>query len=98
MLLVTAECLVLLIWGEGGYIKQKFNVANFGQVLQCLEMIQTQTQKFSTEWDNPGVDILHMSESMQNLKMLMKISRVFYRRWEKNSKPSAHSCEFLVSM
>ena len=44
---------------DGGYIKQKFNVANFSQVLQCLELIQTQTQKFSTEWDmdNPGVDI-----------------------------------------
>ena len=33
-------------------------------------MIQTQAQKFSTEWANPaGVDILHLSESMQSLKI-----------------------------
>ena len=61
--------MVVLIWdeGEGHYVKRKFNVSNFAEVLHCLEIIQSQAHKFNTEWANPA-DFLHLSESMQSLR------------------------------
>ena len=68
-LLVTIDFLTLLRWDGESYRKQKFNVTNFKEVLTCLEMIRMEANECSTKWTRPSVDILHLSESMQSLKL-----------------------------
>ena len=71
-LLVTADNLTpVLRCCEGGYNKQKFNVTNFKEVLSCVEVITQQCHKYRDEWTCPpaGVDLLHLSESMQDLQI-----------------------------
>ena len=58
------------MWSEGHYIKHKFNVTNFEEVLTCLELIKMETHKFRTNWGRtPSMDIHQLSESMLRLKL-----------------------------
>ena len=45
--------MVLLRWNEkeNRYLKQKFNTANFKEVLACLETIRIEADKYKTQWD-----------------------------------------------